>query len=1144
MKKRFTQRTRRTCGFLFSIFALAAFSCLFFCESVLVKEGEDATQYIAIDRIYFVIALGVSFADYIIWTGHELVNLKVSGAVATMIALLPGAIQFYLSGQNILKAIYLGLVGASCFSLIKYTVGRICNCNDALNYLYQAYDEHEKIKVDWLKTGDNTCPINIINVKTIPSNQENVSGSKYEDLMSRLRKYSYGAYTKDKDKKNMVLIGDFGSGKSTALLRSAKDRVGSFILTNKIPVYIRLRDVLNYDELIRIKAGTEKNYQETLRENIFGFYFTSNDKKTDAIRFLERMHAKHRIVYYFDGFNEILQMYGKTKDEKRDLATGLYKVLCDIAVNNSFILTSCTYPGVIINGKLGNQSETDVYVIKGIKLNKAQTQRQWKRKYEALLNSSVVLHRLHKTGKGTNISTPYELLRQFTLADQKIDEKDYRKADQLYDALNTIAEANIANRYSPYTTLNEAVSFTETRMFNKNPFSTCHALFFEFMLAQYGKDLLEKAALSKEYKHKFEDYFLANHYVDSATKREVTLDKPFLLTFPHIESALKMLVTEVYINEKNLIDICNAELKVFYKILLGDTDEKTDEQIRQTIEYLLFLSRVKDELHLYGMTYNEIGSFTIPYEDVYEIIRQKIKNEPLPVRFQIYKLFSNDDEISDQIDNLLEESLTNNWTYTSVQRQILRCYLENKKRWPTDEHNKLDKYLMQEYPAELIQLDDTIKEINNKLLSHKIVKTDFFKTRLRGIRYSTNIWYDLLFSLLIIQIILFACNINEPHFPALCIKIIGLILVGCSYPAWKNQLWKNEEYYALALGDFSRAEPIYEVLKVVMHGDKRKTNFKDNGSRKKEKLRGATDDKATIVIGDWLKNRPSIVFLLSAVITVVYTHKLFRQWGASENFSIVLEIVLAIVLVFGCGIPLSTWKYMTKVKEKGSNLRIMLVIIFLCFVVFALPIIATTNGEDFWGMNAGYNFAGTGFVLFLFMWLFFIRKAEGPLKKLVVMKTHKNMAEDEDTVSLWKRMMPLILRVFVLAMLLVLFCAPGIVLSRKVFIQEGCKVTTGQLCAAVAVVLLVISIYLSLIYATIVRNIRKENEDGVILQKELSEAVKEYGDLSCSGQIELLNRLVNDETIKISFSDWEEMGKSTKSAPALDILLDVEVKTN
>lgn len=249
------------------------------------------------------------------------------------------------------------------------------------------------------------------------------------------------------------------------------------------------------------------------------------------------------------------------------------------------------------------------------------------------------------------------------------------------------------------------------------------------------------------------------------------------------------------------------------------------------------------------------------------------------------------------------------------------------------------RYVLSEYPAELLMPSGTDGTSQKSWLVQKsfadIVEKQhtahakwFAKVRIWDIRV-TSVYYAILFTLCALQLAILVLSpvlssqYEVMHWPIIILKGISLVLCAASWFAWSKQLTKDVEYYAWAVGNYSQSEPLYETLRLLLHRDK--TNPTD----------------AMIVIADWLKNRPSIIYLLVTCSSIVSLHHVLYACGVAEftNRWMVwgAESVLGLVF-FLISIPCTTWLYLKEMKKTTSVVPVICTGLILFLVLFELPI--------------------------------------------------------------------------------------------------------------------------------------------------------------------------------------------------------------
>ena len=454
-------------------------------------------------------------------------------------------------------------------------------------------------------------------------------------------------------------------------------------------------------------------------------------------------------------------------------------------------------------------------------------------------------------------------------------------------------------------------------------------------------------------------------------------------------------------------------------------------------------------------------------------------------------------------------------------------------------HDILD-YLMQEYPAELQQYEENKKEkpkfsyIFDILTCHNssqnpnnnsnIQKYEvFFRRRINSITHTSR-YYIILLSFLGIQILMLLLpffssfriensklitDISTLSISSLGLKILGVVFCFGSWSAWKKQLWKNEEFYGLALGNYSKDEPINETLNMLQSTKER-------------------PERAIIstIVGDWLRNRPSLTFLLVACLTIINIHRvsvplfsesiIYQDIMKNQLFFLIfpiIEVTLGLILFHCVCFPIQTdKKYIElrckseecrKIKNKVAHIRWGFYLVFLI-----IPVLLTTIVSFYWGQVLGYIllcFSGIG-VWFIISVLFLKKKFFS-----TKIQSHR--------VNIW-RIISVILYV-------------GVPVLFQACTYENHEFATNWLDnntvydwpSVVILVILACFVYLTLFLISILQKQRSLENDRFLINsiqdiinnqikkassddsvREIKEEViRDFQDLSCSGQIKILN---------------------------------------
>lgn len=277
----------------------------------------------------------------------------------------------------------------------------------------------------------------------------------------------------------------------------------------------------------------------------------------------------------------------------------------------------------------------------------------------------------------------------------------------------------------------------------------------------------------------------------------------------------------------------------------------------------------------------------------------------------------------------------------------------------------LNHYFLEEYPADILKIRETT------------YKNKFLKQRINDIRITT-FFYVFLMTSCLLQIICFMWPVftegdwNALTWDVIVVKLVVFILGCLSLRAWKRQLHHNEEFHAWALGNYSKHEPLYETLRFL--------------NRKKIKHLA----EAHIIVADWLKNRPSIIFLLLASGSVVSITKL-PFWIAPENLNcFLLETAFSLFVLFVFCIPFSSWTYIAisniPLLGKNSIATVFSYCLMLFLILFELPIFMINvfpKGPGFFAV------CGIGILIFLFLICFFKKREK--VDSITDQKEYKNL---------------------------------------------------------------------------------------------------------------------------------------------------------
>lgn len=1103
-------------------------------------------------------------------------------------------------------------ISIAILSVLCLTFSAFLHCINGYNYKIIRYlralkwnmSKYKK-QINWLTGERDISPqfdIKLIKVNTIPQSPDSVSGNEYTRLDKQIRHFGKGTYRRKTEKHGMIVIGDFGTGKSTALLNYVKSQACMrLVCPNSIPVYVKLKDMLETEEIQNIIKSPEifEIDMNKIRERAYT-YSLQNNEQDDIKKPLNQLFQEGRILFLFDGLNELLLKTRDSKNERAQLAESIIRFIDALVLDNRFILTTCSHPDVITSRMMRYKKEDeteairtdiDIYVIKGVE------QKTWKliwnliRKEDECISShgeSVALYWLCKDEKRKKVNNMdldtqivmqqyedskengqanhiiHKTLSKYVKMKQRdgipISEKDnaimYKILD--YNARREICKEQSHNltafvlleRYAQRKLTKEQkkiieghlIRLIETIMSQDNregtlfpsfiinadsdlaylreqpffqkqeqadKFTTCHTLFYEYMIALYLRSIL-----------KDEKQFI-KFLMRSEEQQEKSIE---IIDQLHIRDAFKMLIVDVFVNGneeekenckkriKEMVDKVKSNDNVFYDVLLLLAKIK-DEILQYTKDKRLDLidDVVLKELLKKFETEQDNGKNS-PIQKVMEngmgtapnAQKQQYGNNFPILQFMVNKLVTDQTGQKHQYEQLLANTMNGQWTQIRIQRELFSYYLEQYKEWPKMDDKNFATYCMQEYQAEMLKINKYKDLINEE---PKNTSYSFFCMRIKDIKRKL-ISYCVLFILLFFEIALFVITATEGiHYPAIITKAIGCVILFIALFAGIKQFVKNEEYYGWALGNFSRDEPIYEVLRDFL-GEK------------------ADDKKAAVIIGDWFKNRPSIIFLLISVVTVLFTHNLFPKRFISPEWSFVLEILIAFVLLKVICFPHSTGNYLdiigkTDIKRGTYNkTKIVMSIIFI--ILFVIPIGITTIAANMDKALAGFLICIIGLALLGSMYICFFQRMERTyLHEISILELVKDIV--------------------VFLFFALLFLVPGLIYCT--INTESIWISSGSL----SFIALAVFVYLFLLYFSYSKMKWRDNRDERVInsiiqniEEGTGKNIHEYNKLSSKGQVKLLNILAARYE-NILLSNKEMLWKEAKTTQVIDILLDAQI---
>lgn len=252
-------------------------------------------------------------------------------------------------------------------------------------------------------------------------------------------------------------------------------------------------------------------------------------------------------------------------------------------------------------------------------------------------------------------------------------------------------------------------------------------------------------------------------------------------------------------------------------------------------------------------------------------------------------------------------------------------------------------YLMREYPSHLEhewgKVSATNENKNREIYSFLCKRRRYVKATngiyiIEGLLYAPQLY------------ILFMRSLTGTHsWWMFVLKLLGFVFCFLSMNAWLKQLWKDEEYYGQALANYSVDEPIDRTLKKLFYR-------KDFSREQADEKTDPTHNDIVITVSDWLKNRPSVTFLLVVTICCYRLDYVFRcldfPWlvsriPCSSLRSFLFQLVVGLIFYFFHTpfITRSGSRYSVIKKGKKEFLFVNRITITLWFVLFFLPAAVT-----------------------------------------------------------------------------------------------------------------------------------------------------------------------------------------------------------
>lgn len=401
------------------------------------------------------------------------------------------------------------------------------------------------------------------------------------------------------------------------------------------------------------------------------------------------LHENRRLIYIFDGMNELLQRNVKDKDNTdKQYARNIMEFLYRFANGNPCIISMCEMRDVITTRSIcmDEADKYQIYAVKGVRLNKKETQTLQEKRWMQKLVSNVALYRL-AANADSQTQTRFSLLEKYVIKQIESELVNVNDSSECRHAIRKTIESVwkkegfLQSPYGGYEVDDENEKWfrylSNTKLFycdaeGDRCYHPGHILIHEFFLADY--------AMNKFFNNEEQTPGLIEDFVDFFCGDENNGDdQPDLLEYTYLKSVFVMLITHVAKNDNG----CQKRLMKYLNAIVQRINKKNEcsgDRNGYINAFLITLSQIKDNLQDLDPEHeNEALIFgNEPTESLFRsgiIDRVKMKNIPVFDRFAFYKLLSCDDrkEVRKEIE---KDLLGKDWSYLSVQRDYIQFSLK------------------------------------------------------------------------------------------------------------------------------------------------------------------------------------------------------------------------------------------------------------------------------------------------------------------------------------------------------------------------------------------------------------------------------------------------------------------------------------
>lgn len=697
----------------------------------LQNEEEALTRLVRTLLMYFLTAMGILVVRLLYENTDGEFFSSIIGILAAVVLsgeLLNLVLDYFVHSAygSILERLLFASSLISFSFLVYYTIGFYpMSARMLLRSMRRKLLFSEISDIDWVSEGVY-YPVDVVTLNSIPQDTEHINGAHICDMSHALRSFVRKA-SAGQAKRRLILIGGFGAGKSTALLDTVQRRQTGFLHTGSIPVYVKLRDWLKDDKQLE---NIMNNGANALHNNSLEIYMDSlfekvtavgkNNKANEVMKdVFTKLHESRRLVYVYDGMNELLQRRNDGDDDMKNQQRirNIMSFLYSFAGGNPCIVSMCDLRNVITTRSvmLGEHDQYLVYAVKGVHLDKKrfdllygeQSCDRWKIK----LLPHVALYRLAEasTKESNSSKTVYSLLKDYVtrqLESELIDDNEVKKC---LEAIRATIAGNICEKdpssflHTPYIGLKVEKSNQElfrhmgnTRLFytesvqqadaltgsenQKNEsepetkYHPSHILIYEYMLADYFMYSLDNKS------DKDKDQFITLFFCGKENEQHL----PDILELPHLRAVFKMVIEEMLTSNTNKKDqakdactkifewICSKKPSDASKEPSDTSKESSDASI--SLVFLHLLSEINDDLHKLNSDKNGIEEWFISNNkgnNMYDKLAGLIDSNEIPVALKValLRLLPGKNAIISSI--IAKDLLQKRSSHLSLQRELL-----------------------------------------------------------------------------------------------------------------------------------------------------------------------------------------------------------------------------------------------------------------------------------------------------------------------------------------------------------------------------------------------------------------------------------------------------------------------------------------